>query len=342
MMSRRVPVRMMALASGILALNACNDTSPTQPDAIANPPAAAIDLALARNSWTAKPPIPTGRAEHVAAVVNNSAGQPVLYVVGGRDPMDQTVGAIEAFNYVTNSWQTKRANGAIVESNGVGVIGGKLYISGGVTEHGDGPEADNTLLVYDPARDAMTLKANMPRHTHQGVTGAIGGELYVLVGFCSDCSHGIDRRLYRYDPATNAWSTSPAWAPHPHALGAGGVIKGKFYVAGGLDVNGNVTSNLDVYDPATNSWKTLAPLPFPIASVAGAVVQNQLYVIGNGHGGRLVQAYDPVTNSWKDKAALLTGRTSLAAASFVTSSGNQKIFAVGGRANFTANELYTP
>ncbi|HEV7366242.1 MAG TPA: kelch repeat-containing protein, partial [Gemmatimonadales bacterium] len=230
-------------------------------------------------------------------------------------------------------------------SNGVGVIGGKLYLSGGLTEHGDGAEADNTLVVYDPVLDAFTLKANMPRHTYDGVTGVVGGKLYVVVGFCSDCTHATDRRLYRYDPTTNTWNTSLSWAPHPHALGAGGVIRGKFYVAGGVgDANGNPSNTLDVYDPATNTWKTLAPLPFPVIAAAGAVIQNQLYLIGGGHRGRSVLAYDPVTNTWKQKNALPTGRINLAAASFVTPSGNPKILAVGGRGSqaYTANELYTP
>ena len=172
----------------------------------------------------------------------------------------------------------------------------------------------------------------MPRHTYNGVTGVIGGKLYVVVGFCSDCTHCIDRRLYRYDPATNTWNTSLAWSPHPHVLGAGGVIKGKFYVAGeATDVNGFPTTNLDVYDPVTNTWKTLAPLPFELTDAAGAVLQDQLYLIGSGHSGRSVLAYNPVTNTWKEKNALPTGRLNLAAASFVTPFGNPKILAVGGR-----------
>ena len=345
MLIRHIPVAMLALASGVLTLNACNDSSPTQPEAMGNPSPVSPEFVLASNRWTAKPPMPTERAYHVAAVVNNAAGQPVLYAIGGRSPSGQPVSAIEAFNYVTNSWETRRAQGSMAESNGMGVIGGKIYISGGVINLGTGPEGDDNLVAYDPVRDAFAVKASMPRHTYDGVTGVIGGKLYVVVGFCSDCTHLIDRRLYRYDPATNSWNTSLAWAPHPHPMGAGGVINGKFYVAGGGDPNGGGSNVLDMYDPATNKWKTLAPLPYPVVGVAGAVIQNQLYVIGGGHRNRSVLAYNPVTNTWKIKNVLLTGRINLAAASFVTPSGNPKIFAVGGRGDagsYSANELYTP
>jgi N-acetylneuraminic acid mutarotase len=342
-MRRNIPLTMV-MASAAVVLASCDDNTPTQPDAVPAESSAAPEFALASNRWVAKPPVPTGRADHVAAVVNNPAGEPVLYVVGGVNQLDQAGLPVEAFNYATNSWQRKQTNGGPVQSNGVGVIGGKLYISGGVSEHGEGLESDNTLVAYDPVRDAFTLKANMPRHTNSGVTGVVGGKLYVLVGFCSDCTHSVDHRLFRYDPATDTWNTSLSWAPHPHALGAGGVIKGKFYVAGGsaTDPGGAGTTNLDVYDPATNKWKTLAPLPFPIVAAAGAVIQNQLYVIGSGHRARSVVAYNPTTNTWKEKNALPTGRINLAAASFVTQFGNPKILAVGGRGRFTPNELYTP
>ena len=128
-------------------------------------------------------------------------------------------------------------------------------------------------------------------------------------------------------------------------FGAGGVINGRFYVAGGVDANGTASARLDVYNPATNSWKALAPMPSAVTSGAGAVINNKLYVMG-GSVSKTVYSYDPVTNRWTTRAPMLTGRYSLAAASLITPSGNPKILAVGGftsdERGFTANELYTP
>lgn len=122
----------------------------------------------------------------------------------------------------------------------------------------------------------------MPKATAAGVTGVIGGKLYVLPGVCSGdywpnpqyCAQLAIRKLYRYDPASNTWAQM-AWCPHFHAGGASGVINGKFYVAGGSGA-----AWLDVYDPATNSWKTLAaPVPTVGSKAAGAALNNKLFVI---------------------------------------------------------------
>ena len=227
----------------------------------------------------------------------------------------------------------------------MGVIGGKLYKSGGVEDHGEGPEPHAVLVAYDPVRDVFIRKANMPRTSANGVSGVIGGRLYVLTGLCGpDCTHRITRRLYRYDPSTDAWDASLPWCPNAHLLGAGGVIGGKFYVAGGVDANGNGSARLDVYNPATNSWKALAPMPRAVASIAGAVINNKLYIMGGS--SKTVYSYDPATNRWSTKAPMLTARRNLAAASLITPSGNPKILGVGGYSDdqrgFRANELYTP
>lgn len=335
-MTPRLPL-VVALSFCAFAVTSCLDeTTPTQPS-VEDQPSSGPDFALASNSWSARAPIPTGRSHLGAGVVNNSAGQPVLYVIGGLDRVDEPVSRVEAYNYSTNRWTTKAASGAGAATNGVGVIGGKLYISGGTADHGAGPESHAAVVAYDPVRDVFSTKASLPHTSSNGVSGVISGRLYVLTGLCDDCSSRITRNLYRYDPGTNAWKTMRS-CPNAHLSGAGGVINGKFYVAGGG------SAKLDVYSPATNSWKALAPMPSAVSSAAGAVINNRLYVMGGN--GKTVYSYDPATNKWTTRAPMLTGRSALAAASLITPSGNPKILAVGGYSSdergFTANELYTP
>ncbi|HEV2084695.1 MAG TPA: kelch repeat-containing protein, partial [Gemmatimonadales bacterium] len=214
--------------------------------------------------------------------------------------------------------------------------------------------------AYDPLANRVTSKADMPRHTADGVTGVIAGKLYVLAGTCGyDCTVRGIRRLYRYDPGTNVWTTL-APCPRFHINGAGAAINGKFYVAGGLAPYIGPTADLDVYDPGTNTWTALAPMPQARAHAAGARMNSKLYVVGGlGRdaytGGQCEQAgtcarqnvyaYNPLTNMWSTKAPMPTARFGLAAAAVANSQSH--ILAVGGgrqsgAAGPSANELYTP
>ena len=131
----------------------------------------------------------------------------------------------------------------VYNSNGVGRIGNTLYISGGETYCGGSWHIDGGFWAYDPATNTLTRKPTPPKLTADGVTGVIDGKLYVLPGLCSSdyypdipvyCETSPSARLFRYNPATNLWATKQS-APHYHANGAGGVINGKFYVAGGAN-----------------------------------------------------------------------------------------------------------
>lgn len=340
------------LVLGLLMLVSCGqDTAPTEPDAGQEVLTASSQAA---GSWTTKSPMPTPRSFLAGGVANNSSGQPVFYAMGGIDPNTGPVRTVEAYNFATDRWTTRAGLPLLLDgTNGVANIGGKLYLSGGFFTAPDGHRGTSLrLYVYDPGRNTWTRKADMPRKIAQGITGEINGKLYVLTGSCQYCPNRISRYLYRYDPVTNTWSTALPWSPNAHVSGAGAVINGKFYVAGGRGTDGRVTNKLDVYDPVTNRWTTLAPMPTARAGMAAARLQNKLYVIGNasvdpGEPQGQVEAYDPVTNRWTTKASMGgAGRGDLAAGR-VTWAGQSHILAVGGTdvegsSPGDVNQAYTP
>jgi N-acetylneuraminic acid mutarotase len=348
-------VRYPPLIFSVLMVTACEDeTGPTGPVSTGQGVVAEQLVALNSNTWTTKAPMPTPRAYLAAGVQNNSLGQPVLYAIGGLDPGAGPTRAVEAYNFATNRWTSRgKLPLALTNTNGVGVIGGKLYMSGGFFHTADGRSGWHPgLNVYDPALNTWTKKADMPRRFAQGVTGVINGKLYVLTGTCNNCGpERISRRLYRYNPVTDTWAAL-VWSPNAHVAGAGAVINGKFYVAGGTGSDNRDSDKLDVYDPVTNRWSTLAPMPTARTGVAGAALQNKLYIIGQsnvepGEPQNQVEAYDPVTNTWTTKAPIPgAGRGDLAAAR-VTYQGRSHILAVGGfdvegSTPGDVNQAYTP
>jgi N-acetylneuraminic acid mutarotase len=236
--------------------------------------------------------------------------------------------------------------------NGVGAIDGVLYVSGG-----DGsPESIRALrrvFAYDPKRNRWSQRASLPISSWGGITGVISGKLYVLTGGCAECiTEPYTRRLYRYDPTTNRW-TRLADCPNQHVLGTGGVMKGKFYVAGGQEAHPEMpiiySNKLDVYDPTTGSWASGAAMPTARYHAAGAVTDNQLYVVGGTDDNTLfdlLEVYDPSTNTWSAKTPMPTPRMGLAAATVRDRAGVARILAVGGGDNtvgvLATNESYTP
>jgi N-acetylneuraminic acid mutarotase len=248
----------IALTLSVLVSASCREnTAPTQPDTGGALPWTVPALAVTSNSWITRANLPsTERFGLASAVVANAAGQSILYAIGGNAISGGSLSKVQAYNAATNTWTFKASlPKPLYESNGTGVIGGKVYISGGIVSY---KAYATTLYMYDPATNIWTRKRDMPNSGFGGVTGVISDRLYVLTG-CDqeDCYPSqADAFFYRYDPAANQWTVFPT-PPSLHSGGVGAAIGGKFYVAG----NAYGGRQLDVYDPATNRWTTKASAP---------------------------------------------------------------------------------
>jgi N-acetylneuraminic acid mutarotase len=335
-----------------LAVLGCSSDSPTEPAALeAGSPAAAVSAAA--NSWTTKAAYPgVGLFNGFAATAPNSAGQSIVYYMGGTDGEGGTGFGVKAYNVATNTWTFKTGRVGVVGSNGAVKLGSRIYFSGGYNDVETPPSFSNSVWAYDYANDRMISRADLPIFGAEGVSGVISGKLYVLPGACSTdrypnpgyCAAEVTRRFYRYDPGANAWTSLPS-SPHRHRAGAAGVISGKFYVVGGLSASDPV-ADLDVYDPSTNSWKSLAPIPAAGPAIAD-VIQGKLFVITSTGSGLQSYAYNPATNAWTARAAPAHAHDAVVR---VTLNGSVRLLAVGGSEGAgppppmtpNPNELYTP
>ncbi len=355
----------LALSSAWVA--ACGDgsTEPTQP---AESTPSGTGLAAASNSWITRAKLPTTRRGLDLATVKTAAGQSVVYAIGGLTDVYPvtTLRNVTAYNVATNTWNDRRQLPVpLVESNGAGVINGKIYISGG-SDPGNGL-VTKALYVYDPATNTWTRKRDLPTiagpgrdwRVGGGVTGVIENQLYV-VAHCHTIyysEYGCEGdltgpRLFRYNPVTDRWVTLAP--PFPRAKGgpstivwtlAGGVIGGKFYVMGGESSN---NGRLSVYDPTTNRWTPKTPLGLSRWGMATAVLGNKLYVMGGERyrNNRFEQlditiVYDPATDLWTRRASLPSPRVS-GAGTTVLRGGKPRIEVVSGDPAFRSNLQYIP
>ncbi len=252
----------------------------------------------------------------------------IIYVVGGDAGVEpnRALRNLDAYNVVTNTWSRRRQlPSGRSDLNGASVIGGKLYVTGGIKPLNGGYTSTRTLFVYDPESDTWAKKANMPVNATRGAQGVIGGRLYVHVASITPGA----RVFFRYDPATDTW-IDRAPPPTQHIRGGAGVIDGKFYLVGGEGGPDLLpTTTLSVYNPATNTWVTRAPMSQRRQQFATGVIKGKLYVAG-GWSDRpetlsATEVYDPATDTWTPKASMLAAQAGMASA---VASG--KLFVMGG------------
>jgi len=352
----------LTLLAAAASLAACGDTpTPTEPAGAAIPRAASITATVptSPNTWAARAVMEPNFnfSGFTAGAAKNAAGQWVVYTFGG-DAVDDEGGSgwqIRAYNVATDIWATKTTRvGLSIRWNGVGLIGNRLYYSGGWTwgESNFG----NRLTAYDFAADQQAVKADLPRFTADGVTGVYQGKiLYVLPGTCSGegwpfagyCDKEPYHRLFRYDPATNTWGTR-SQSLYYHRGGAGGFVGNKFYVVGGQDSTGVYVNRwrLEAYDPTTDHWTARASMPSGGTTITkcisvtpclfAAVLDQKLWVLTRDH--RLL-VYDPVTNGWTAKAKL-PAATLPQAMVRVAIGAQSYLFVIG--ASKTPSQLYRP
>lgn len=335
-----------------LMLGACSSDT-TEPNPAGGTPQVP-ELAVTSNTWITRASMPANRTNLAAVALKNSAGQSIVYAIGGeyRGVPKKTV---TAYNVATNTWTFRWPLPApLAGTNGAGVINGKIYISGGYSQY---PEFPSTgLLMYDPATNKWTRKRDIPvvksvpgipysddyYAMGNGVTGVINGKLYVVSGcFMADDPWGYFERcaplFFRYNPATDQWTRLPSpFAEPAYGPSIGGVIAGKFYVMASSGENRGAL--MAVYDPATNRWTQRSALGLARPGAGSAVLGGKLYVVGGSRFNvtqdkwetlDITIVYDPATDAWTRRAPLPSPRAGISA-SAVQLGGKARLELVGG------------
>jgi hypothetical protein len=241
-------------------------------------------------------PIADGPAQStvIASPFNNK-----LYVIGGgtgANP-DLRIDQVWAFDPLAQTWTQK----ASVPAPGVGsnfgsaaLIGGAIYVFGGVTGPPGPITITSTAWKYDIAGDTWTRIADLPTSNFGAAVAAIGGKAYLAFG------SGFLQQTWQYDPVTNTYTrkADAPFVPQPvrmHAV----VLNGEMHAfAGGFEGNSHV-----VYNAVTNTWRSAALMPFTATDPAVGVLAGRAFVVG-GRPTAHTQIYDPATDSWSQASPI--------------------------------------
>ncbi len=224
------------------------------------------------------------------------------------------------FNPRPLTWVSKATNPLRREEAQSLVYNGKLYQLGGY----DGNfQASHRVDVYDPATNRWSRKRDMPYNiTHAAVAADPDGRSFWFVGgFLGSfqqnggASQGppATGRVYKYDAATDSWSTQRS-LPQAQAGGGAGIIDRKLYFFGGADKSRTFDRSegymLDL-DDLSSGWQRIADTPNPRNHLGGIVAGGKIYAIGGqylledeGVATNRVHRYDPATNTWTQVASM--------------------------------------
>jgi len=243
---------------------------------------------LQNRQWLANKAVRPFVGHHHAAEVY--AGK--LYLIGGLDGGSE--GRVQIYDPATNSWSTATSMPWNAGSVNTALIGGKIYVAGGIATPGF---TTSNCAVYDIATDAWTTRAPMPDFgRNHAAAGTDGQKFYVFGGRRGGnfVTNGYTSVMI-YDPATDTWvwNLTPGEniANLPHRRGGMGKAvwsRGEFYVFGGEtldDVAANefgVFDRVDVYDPVANAWRLEAPMPNARHGIFPVLFQGHIFLAGGG------------------------------------------------------------
>jgi energy-converting hydrogenase Eha subunit A len=233
------------------------------------------------------------------------------------------VPSVNAADVVEDSWETMASMPTARNGLGVAVVNGKIYAIGGQNMGG----VLGVNEMYDPATNTWITKKSMPTPRANFATAVFHNKIYCIGGLFP--ISGVNEV---YDPVTDTWETKQPM-PTPRGALSASVVNNKIYLIGGfvpssIGLPTPERSNLnEMYDPVTDSWTTMAPLPTAVVYTISTVVDNKIYVFGNGD---TPQIYDPQTNTWRYGPSMPYSVSYGAVAATTGVCAAKKIYRLGG------------
>ncbi len=286
------------------------------------------------SAWSLGPTMPRRALEPGVAALGLQ-----LVVAGGFDTSAreglEITARVDAFDLADNAWRTLPDAPVRWTHINLAVVGGILYIVGGL----DGLQflARGDAFALDPIERTWLPITPMDPGDERGASGVVTapGRIYLLGGASSTAALAT---CLEYDVARNEWShlpDLPAPRSHPAALRRS---DGTLIVAGGLE-------SLDASQPRgevwalpppgapSRTWQPLAAMHLPAdRDLRGGCAYGEVLgelVCAGGEGGQaarnVVESYEPFGNVWTTREAMPVERAGAQGAAIGT-----RLFIPGG------------
>lgn len=158
---------------------------------------------------------------------------------------------------------------------------GRAYALGGIGVLDDS-EIWSDVERYDPASDSWSQIAPLPQPLHGlSAVGDGNGHIFVFGGSTTVGDAGIQSSAYRYDIASDSWSSVGPMLVGTRDSALAVDADGSIYISGGMTASG-ATDAVQQYFPATNTWTVQTPLPAATYSHASTFDTSGRIVVAGG------------------------------------------------------------
>jgi N-acetylneuraminic acid mutarotase len=266
-----------------------------------------------------------------SAVVNGH-----LYVIGGRDGVIVARDQVYDYNISANTWTSGAPMPVGSNVPGDAVIDGKIWVFGGGNpfrtlsnparpsrKATDAPSTTSITQIYDPATNSWSTGPSLNQARSFPAGTNVGNYAVAVGGYTGTTTNSTEVSFTGSGapcgtPTATPASTATATAPPTSTVTA--------TLTPPQATATPVATATCVSGPTT--WRTEPPLTVARAYAAGAVVNNQFYVISGFSGSApdsAVERFDPATNTWATLAPIPTPISQARAAALGT-----RIYVAGG------------
>jgi N-acetylneuraminic acid mutarotase len=265
----------------------------------------------------------------------------LLILVSNSTAITYELNTTEASHASENTWIEKASMPTPRGHLGVGVVNGKIYAIGGMTD-GYGTHV-GTNEEYNPITNSWTTKTSMPTATAAVGIAVYVSHIYVIGGLVYlNGSVILSGTNFVYDPTADSWETKTPM-PNPVAYPSVNVIGDKIYVLGGASTLGRSTNFTQIYDPQTDTWTSGVPMPHAVSQASSVVINDKIFVVDGSTG--LNQIFNPQNWSWTLGKPMPTAVEDAAAGATTGMLASKLIYVIGGRitnGGTTLNQIYNP
>ena len=205
---------------------------------------------------------------------------------------------------------------------GSAVLGGKVYVAGGLIGQWGDDVVTAAFEMYDPATDNWTVLPPLPTPRWGLVLAALSDRLVAAGGSIQPFACcGVTNLTEIYVPSLGQWVTGTPM-PEPRIFSAGFSHSGRVHVIGG---SRDGTSSTNTQWSYATDWTVEGSLPVAVQNAAAVPLLSRIHLTGGWPNEPTHFALNGSTGQWEFKTGMLKGRGAHATAAL-----NDRVYVVGG------------